>query len=77
MINWFLSNLSIYYTWENIKNLYKDNKFKISAPKWNEKSELADRSCSVSDIQGYFYHQKKGKGNWQSSNKNVCKSNSK
>ena len=30
-----LSNLSIYYTWKNIKKLYKNNKFKISAPKWN------------------------------------------
>ena len=28
-----LSNLSIYYTWKNIKKLYKNNKFKISAPK--------------------------------------------
>ena len=27
-----LSNLSIYYTWRNIKSLYKNNKFKISAP---------------------------------------------
>ena len=27
-----LSNLSIYYTWENIKKSYKNNKFKISAP---------------------------------------------
>ena len=25
-----LSNLSIYYTWRNIKNLYKNNKFEIS-----------------------------------------------
>ena len=24
-----LSNLSIYYTWKNIKKLYKNNKFKI------------------------------------------------
>ena len=30
-----LSNLSIYNTWKNIKKSYKDNKFKISAPKWN------------------------------------------
>ena len=28
-----LSNLSIYYTWKNIKKLYKNNKFKISVPK--------------------------------------------
>ena len=27
-----LSNLSIYYTWKNIKNSYNNNKFKISAP---------------------------------------------
>ena len=27
-----LSNLSIYYTWKNIKNTYNNNKFKISAP---------------------------------------------
>ena len=31
-----LSNLSIYYTCKNIKNLYNNNKFKISAPTWNE-----------------------------------------
>ena len=27
-----LSNLSIYYTWKNIKKSYKKNKFKLSAP---------------------------------------------
>ena len=26
------SNLSIYYTWENVKTSNKNNKFKISAP---------------------------------------------
>ena len=30
-----LSNLSIYYTWKNIKSSYNNNKFKISAPTWN------------------------------------------
>ena len=30
-----LSNLSIYYTWKNIKKSYANNKFKISAPTWN------------------------------------------
>ena len=30
--NMTLVNLSIYYTWENIKSEYKNNKFKISAP---------------------------------------------
>ena len=27
-----LSNISIYFTWENIKNSYNNNKFKIPAP---------------------------------------------
>ena len=27
-----LSNLSIYYTWKNIKTSHKNNKFKVSAP---------------------------------------------
>ena len=31
-----LSNLRIYYTWRNIKKPHKNNKFKISAPTWNE-----------------------------------------
>ena len=34
-----LSNLSIYYTWENMKMSYKNDKFKISAPTWNEEFE--------------------------------------
>ena len=33
---------------------YKNNKFKISAPTWNEEFELPDGSYSVSDIQDYF-----------------------
>ena len=49
-----LSNLSIYYTWKNIKKSYKNNKFKISAPTWNEEFELPDISNSISDIQDYF-----------------------
>ena len=49
-----LSNFSIYYTWKNIKSSYNDNKFKISAPTWNEEFELPDGSYSVSDIQDYF-----------------------
>ena len=46
-----LSNLSIYYTWKNIKKSYKNNGFKISASAWNEKLELPDGSYSMPDIQ--------------------------
>ena len=37
-----LLNLSIYYTWKNIKRSYNNNKFEISAPTWNDKFELPD-----------------------------------
>ena len=49
-----LSNLSIYYTWKNIKSSYNNNEFKISAPTWNDKFELPDGSYSASDIQEYL-----------------------
>ena len=49
-----LSNLSVYYTWRNIKSSCNNNKFKISAPAWNDKFELPDGSYFVSDIQDYF-----------------------
>ena len=49
-----LSNLSIYYTWKNIKSSYNSNKCKISAPIWNGRFELPDGLYSVSDIQDYF-----------------------
>ena len=42
-----LSNLSIYYTWRNIKSSYKNNKFKISAPTWNNEFELPDGSYLI------------------------------
>ena len=47
-------NLSLNYTWKNIKRSYKNNKFKISAPTGNEEFELPDGSYSVSDIQDHF-----------------------
>ena len=49
-----LPNLSIYYTWRNIKTSYKNNKFKISTPTWNDEIELPDGSYSVSNSQDYF-----------------------
>ena len=46
-----LSNLSIYYTWKNIKSTYNN---KISTPTWDDEFELLDGSYSISDIQDYF-----------------------
>ena len=57
-----LSNLSIYYTWKNIKSSYNNNKFKISSPTWNDKFELPDGSYSVSHIQYYFEYILKKQG---------------
>ena len=39
-----LSNLSVYYTWRNIKSPYNNNKFNIFAPTWNNEFKLADES---------------------------------
>ena len=37
-----------------MKIAYKNNKFEISAPTWNEEVELTDGSYTTSDIQDYF-----------------------
>ena len=52
--NMALVNLSIYYTWENIKSEYNNNKFKKSGPTWNYTFDLPDGSYSDSDIKYYF-----------------------
>ena len=52
--NMALANLNIYYTWKSIKSECSNNKFKISAPTWNDTFDLPDGSYSVSDIQDYF-----------------------
>ena len=39
---------------EKHKSSYNHNKFKISAPTWNDEFELPDGSYSISDIQDYF-----------------------
>ena len=49
-----LVNLTIYYTWKNIKSVYNNNKFKISTPTWSDEFKLPDGSYSVSDIHNYF-----------------------
>ena len=51
--NMALANLSIYYTWKNIKLEYNNNNFKISAPTWNDTFDLSDGSYSIADIQDY------------------------
>ena len=45
-----LSNLSISYTWRNIKNSQKNNKFEKSVVTWNEELELLDRAYVVSNV---------------------------
>ena len=52
--NMALANLIIYYTWKNINSEYNDNKFKISAPTWNDTFALPDGFYSISDIQDHF-----------------------
>ena len=48
-----LANLSIYYTWKNIKSKCSNNKFEISAPTRND-TFVNHGSYSISDIQDYF-----------------------
>ena len=52
--NMGLANLSIYYTWTNIKPEYNKNKFKISAPTGNDTFDFPDGSYSIDGIQDYF-----------------------
>ena len=49
-----LVNLTFHYTWKNIKSAYNNNRFKISAPTWNDEFDLPDGLYSIADIQDYF-----------------------
>ena len=49
-----LANLSMYYTWKNVKSSYNNNKFKISAPTWNDMFNVPDGSYSIAALQNYF-----------------------
>ena len=49
-----LWDVSIYYTWRNVRYSYTNNTFKISAPTWNEEFELPNGSYSTPDIPDYF-----------------------
>ena len=46
-----LGNLSINYTWKNIKSAYNNNKVKLSPPTWNDTFDLSNGSYSIADIQ--------------------------
>ena len=50
--NIVLANLSIYYTWKNIKSEYNNNK--LSAPTTDDIFDLPDGSYPIGDIQDYF-----------------------
>ena len=52
--NMALGSLSIYYTWKNVKSTCNNNKFKISAPTWNDTFDLPDGSYNISEIQDYI-----------------------
>ena len=49
-----LANLSIYFTWKNMKSDFKNNTFKIIATTWNGEFDVSDGSYSIPDIQDYF-----------------------
>ena len=52
--NMALANLSVYYTWKNVKSIFKNNNFKIFAPTWNETFPLPDGSYNIPAIQNYL-----------------------
>ena len=52
--NMALPNLSIHYTWKNIKSACNNSKFKVSAPPWINEFDLPDGSYCIADIQNYF-----------------------
>ena len=51
-----LYQILAFITRRKTKSPYNNNKFKISAPSWNDKFELPNGSYSVSDTQDYFEH---------------------
>ena len=52
--NMALGSLSIYYTWKNVKSICNNNKFKISAPTWNDIFDLPDGLYNISETQDYI-----------------------
>ena len=45
------SDLSIHYTWYNIKEQYNNNKFRLSGSTWSENVTIPDVSYEISQIQ--------------------------
>ena len=45
-----LSDLSILYTWYNIKEQYNNNKFRLSEPTWSEDVTIPDGSYEIYKI---------------------------
>ena len=52
--NMALANLSIYYTWKNVKSTYNNNELKNLAPTCNETFDLPDGSHNISEMQDYI-----------------------
>ena len=57
--NMALANLSICYTWKNVKSIYNSNKFKISMPTWNDTFDLPDGSYIYSNTKLFRIRNKK------------------
>ena len=53
-----LQNLSIFYTWKNIRKQYKNDKLKIIVSTWNNESKLPDGSYSLSNIRKKYKNNK-------------------
>ena len=52
--NMALASLTIYYTWKNVKSIYNNNTFTISAPTWNDTFDLPDGLYNIPAIQNYI-----------------------
>ena len=52
--NMALASLSIYYNWKNVKSIYNNNKFTISAPTWNDTFDLPDGLYNIPAIKNYI-----------------------
>ena len=46
-----LSDLSIHYTWYNIKEACNNNRFRLCGPTWSEDVTIPDGSYEISQIQ--------------------------